>query len=228
MPKSTIRETNLYQPVKRLLEGQGYEVKGEIGSADVVGLRGENELVVVELKTGFSLTLFHQGIERLALCDAVYIAVPRGKGKLFQKAIKNNKRMCRRLGLGLITVRMSDEFVEIHLDPKPYSPRKSTKKKEKLLREFSRLVGDPNTGGATRQGLMTAYRQDAIRCLDVLHAEGPLKAAKVAKISSVEIARRIMADNHYGWFEKVSTGIYGLSENGKVAALEYAAALSGK
>ena len=32
-----IRETDLYEPVKQLLEGQGYEVKGEVGSADVTG-----------------------------------------------------------------------------------------------------------------------------------------------------------------------------------------------
>ncbi len=41
-----IRETDLYAPVKLLLEGQGYEVKGEIGSADVVGVRGECDCAV--------------------------------------------------------------------------------------------------------------------------------------------------------------------------------------
>lgn len=216
-----IRETQLYAPVKTFLEGQGYEVKGEIGAADVVGVRGSDDLVIVELKTGFSLSLFHQGIERLALCDAVYVAVPRGKGKQFQKSIKNNKTLCRRLGLGLITVRMKDGFVEVHLDPLPYQPRKSRKKQTRLLKEFAKLEGDPNTGGATRQGLMTAYRQDAIRCLKVLHEGGPLKAALVAKASGVEIARRLMADNHYGWFEKEERGVYGLSAQGKSAVIEY-------
>jgi hypothetical protein len=33
------RETELYPPVKALLEGQGYEVKSEIGAADVVAVR---------------------------------------------------------------------------------------------------------------------------------------------------------------------------------------------
>ncbi|MDP2731890.1 MAG: hypothetical protein Q8O63_02085, partial [Hoeflea sp.] len=65
-----IREADLYLPVKRLLEGQGYVVKGEVGSADVVALRdGEDEPVIVELKAGFSLSLFHQAIDRQALTD---------------------------------------------------------------------------------------------------------------------------------------------------------------
>lgn len=225
MAADKIRETQLYQPVKSFLENQNYEVKGEVGAADVVGVRGGDELVIVELKTGFSLSLFHQGIERLALCDAVYVAVPRGRGKAFQKSIKNNKTLCRRLGLGLITVRMKDDFVEVHLDPVPYQPRKSKKKQARLLKEFAKLEGDPNTGGATRTGLMTAYRQDVLRCLKVVHKGGPTKAAIVAKATGVENARRIMADNHYGWFIRVETGIYGLSEVGKTALKVYSAEL---
>ena len=76
MPAKTVRETDLYEPVKRLLEGQGYTVKAEIGAADVVACRGDEPPVIVELKTGFSLALFHQAIERLKLCDTVYVAVP--------------------------------------------------------------------------------------------------------------------------------------------------------
>lgn len=34
------REQDLYAPVKALLEAQGYEVKGEVGAADVVAIRG--------------------------------------------------------------------------------------------------------------------------------------------------------------------------------------------
>ncbi len=216
-----IRETDLYGPIKSFLEGQGYEVKGEVGAADVVGVRDGDELVIVELKTGFSLSLIHQGIERLAICDAVYVGVPRGRGKLFQKSLKNNKKLCRRLGLGLIIVRMKDGFVEVLVDPLPYQPRKSKRKQTRLLKEFSRLSGDPNTGGSTRNGLMTAYRQDALRCLKMLHETGPEKAAIVAKSTGVEKARRIMADNHYGWFIRVRTGIYGLSETGEGALVSY-------
>ncbi len=56
-----IRETDLYPPVKAFLQAQGYEVKAEIAEADVVGVRGDEPPVIVELKTGFSLSLVHQG-----------------------------------------------------------------------------------------------------------------------------------------------------------------------
>ncbi|MCY0146473.1 DUF2161 family putative PD-(D/E)XK-type phosphodiesterase [Hoeflea sp. G2-23] len=211
------RETDLYPPVKALLESQGYEVKGEIGAADVVAVRDGGEPLVVELKTSFSLSLFHQAIERQAITDVVYIAVPRGSGRAALKSLKVNTSLCRRLGLGLMTVRLKDGLVEVHADPSPYKPRKSAVKKTRLLREFAKRTGDPNSGGATRQGLMTAYRQDALRCARVLLELGPTKAALVAKTSGVEKARALMADNHYGWFERVATGIYAVCPKGAQA-----------
>ena len=44
----------------------------------------------------------------------------------------------------------------------------------------------------------------------------------VAKLSGVARARPIMADDHYGWFERVSTGIYGLTPKGAAAVAAYA------
>ena len=197
-----MRETELYAPIKAFLEGQGYEVKAEVGAADVVACRDADEPVIVELKTGFSLSLVHQAVARQAVTDAVYIAVPRKTGKRFIAALKQMKSLCRRLGLGLITVRMKDDWVEVHCDPAPYAPRKSKLRKARLLREFAKRDGDPNTGGATRMGLVTAYRQDALRCAAHLVAEGPSKGAAVARATGVEKATRLMADNHYGWFQR--------------------------
>ena len=219
MPGAKPRETDLYEPVKALLEAQGYTVKGEVGAADIVAMKhGADEPVIVELKTGFSLSLFHQAIDRLKLSEAVYVAVPRGSGMAFLRALKANTTLCRRLGLGLITVRLSDGHTQIHLDPAPYAPRQSKPRKARLLKEFAKLEGDPNTGGSTRRGLVTAYRQDALKCLAHLTEHGPLKAALVAKATGVSNARAILSANHYGWFERVETGIYALSPNGQEAA----------
>ena len=206
-----MRETALYGPIKLFLEKQRYEVKAEIGSADVVAVRGEESPVVVELKTGFSLSLFHQATERQTITDRVYIAVPAGQGRGFRRALQKNQTLCRRLGLGLITVRLRDQTVVVHVDPAPYRPRQSKRKKASLLGEFIKRVGDPNLGGATRRRLVTAYRQDALRCVRFLSENGATKAALVAKGSGVDNARRIMSDNHYGWFERVRTGIYDLN-----------------
>lgn len=209
------RETELYAPVKVFLEAQGYEVKAEVAGADVVACRDGDDPVVVELKTAFSLSLFHQGVARLAITDLVYVAVPRGQGKRWLKSLKENKVLCRRLGLGLLTVRLADGFVEPHLDPAPYAPRKSKPRQQRMLREFARRVGDPNTGGQTRQTIVTAYRQDALRCAQHLMEHGPTKGSLVAKATGVDRATRMMADDHYGWFERVEKGIYALTPKGQ-------------
>ena len=69
------REEDLYAPVKVFLETQGYEVKAEVRDCDLVAQRAEEPLVIIELKTSFTLPLVLQGIDRLALSDRVYLAV---------------------------------------------------------------------------------------------------------------------------------------------------------
>lgn len=215
------KETDLYLPVKALLEGQGYTVKGEVGAVDVVACRGDEPPVLVELKTGFSLSLYHQAVARTSISDLVYIAVPRPTGKTARRALKDNLALCRRLGLGLIAIR-SDSRVEVLCDPGPYRPQKSKARKARLLREFQRLSGDPNAGGATRHGIVTAYRQDALRCAAFLAEAGPTKGALVAQATGVATATRLMADNHYGWFERVRTGIYALTDTGRQGLVHWA------
>lgn len=212
-----IRETDLYPAVKAYLEDQGYVVKAEIGAADVVAVRGAEPPVVVELKLGFSLSLFHQCVARFAVTDDVYMVVARQSGKRFAKALKENVRLARRLGLGVITVRLEDNLLEVHCDPGPYAPRKSSKRQGQLLREFAKRQGDPNEGGQTRAGLITAYRQDALKCAMFLFELGASKGADVAAAAQVTTATRIMRDNHYGWFEKVEKGVYGLTPEGAQA-----------
>lgn len=212
------RETDLYPPIKRFLEDQGYVVKSEVGAADVVALRGAEPPVVVELKLGFSLSLFHQCVARQSLTEDVYLAVPRQPGKRFAKAVKDNLKLARRLGLGLITVRLRDGLVQVHCDPGPYQPRLSKARQGALLKEFARRQGDPNDGGQIRSGLVTAYRQDAMKIALYLYEIGASKGADVARETGVPRATRMMADDHYGWFERVETGVYGLTPAGAEAA----------
>jgi hypothetical protein len=209
-----MRETDLYPPIKAFLESLGYEVKAEIGAADVVACRDGAEPVVVELKTAFSLALFHQGIARLAVSDRVYLAVPRKPGRAFAKVVAANVKLARRLGLGLLTVRMEDGLVEVQCDPGPYAPRKDARKRAGLMAEFAKRRGDPNLGGAQGQRV-TAYRQDALACAAYLGAHGPSRGVQVRDGTGVQHATRIMRDNHYGWFENVAKGVYRLSETGE-------------
>ncbi|WP_371168240.1 DUF2161 domain-containing phosphodiesterase [Aliiroseovarius sp. 2305UL8-7] len=209
-------ETELYAPVKSWLEDLGYEVKSEVGPADVVALRDDAPPVVVELKAGFSLTLLQQAVARQSVTDVVYVAVPRWSGKAGWRTFKGNVGLCKRLGLGVLSVRLKDGFVQVHVDPAPFQPRKSKVKLARMLSEFARRDGDPNTGG-TNGKIVTAYRQDAERLAACLAKHGPMRGAVLAKEAGVTNATRMMALNHYGWFERVERGVYGLTALGQAA-----------
>jgi hypothetical protein len=205
-------ETDLYLPVKRHLEAQGYTVKAEVKGCDVVAVRGDEIPVIVELKQSLTLALLYQAVDRLTIAEHVYIAINRPKRGVTGDALK----LCRRIGLGLIVVSSSGS-VEVMADPVAYAPRANTKKRGLLLKEFNARSGDPNIGGSTRKPLMTAYRQDALKCAAHLKANGPTKISVVKAATSVDRAPAIFRDNVYGWFEKTERGVYGLSEVGKVA-----------
>src|SRR5690242_14175324 len=123
-------ESDLYAPVKALLEGQGYSVKGEVTGCDVVGVRGEEPPVIVELKRVFGMALVLQGVNRLVMSDSVYLAVG-----AFPKNIRSVRKLCRRLGLGLMVV--VKQRVDILLDPAPppVKPRKDKRRLGRLLGE---------------------------------------------------------------------------------------------
>jgi hypothetical protein len=202
-------ESDLYAPVKALLEGQGYVVKGEVRGCDVVAVRGAEPPVVVELKRAFGLGLVLQGVDRLVLTDLVYLAVG-----VWPKQMKNVKKLCRRLGLGLLVV--VAERCDVVLDPVPYLPRKNKRKAGRMLGEHARRVGDPNLGGqAMRAPLMTAYRQEALRCARLLAAKGPMKLPDMRQAADVPNAAKILQQDVYGWFERITRGVYALTPAGK-------------
>lgn len=218
-----MREEDLYPPIKAYLQAQGYEVKGEVGACDVVARRGDEEPVVVELKLSFSLALVMQGVARQTMFEQVYLAVPVSGAKGWKLRYRDIIRLCRRLGLGLLAVK--GEEVEAHIDPGSYAPRKNAKRRGRLLKEFEKRVGDPNAGGAVRVKQVTAYRQDALRCARYLLINGPTKAAHVAKATCATRAATLMRADHYGWFERVERGVYGLTPEGAMGLDAFAEAL---
>jgi hypothetical protein len=209
-------ETELYLPVKRFLERLGYEVKAEVGDCDVLAVKGGEPPLIVELKTSFNLQLLLQGIDRQAVTDHVYLAIPEPK----QAVQRDVLRLCKRLGLGLLTV--NREWVEAHLDPAPYQPRKIPRRKNLLLKEFQRRVGDHNAGGSSKRPVVTAYRQDALRCVKFLKGSGASRVCDIAGQAKVERASSILRSDVYGWFFKVDRGIYDLTPKGEAALMVFA------
>jgi len=217
-------EASLYAPVKHFLEGLGFEVKGEVRGCDLVGRRGDEPPVIVELKLRFSLALVLQGVDRLALSERVYLAVPRpprGTRAVMPEA-PAARRLCRRLGLGLIVV--GRNTVAIVEEPVPYRPRPARQKLARLVAEFERRVGDPNIGGMRRTPIVTAYRQDALRCAQALAATGPMRLRDLRAATGVTDAAGILQRNVYGWFARLSRGTYALSACGGEALGQFAEA----
>ena len=227
--KSRISESELYWPVKALLETLGYEVKAEVNNCDVVAVRDDAPTVVVELKVSFSLELVLQGIDRLKISDSVYLAVPApdtaNKRRNWRSRRRSLIKLCRMLGLGLILVApglTKTGQAEIVLDPAPYAPRKNKRQLARLKHEFETRAGDPNTGGVTRTKIVTAYRQDALRCARILDEQGEMKASDVKAQTGVDRAANILLKNHYFWFERVARGIYRLTDRGREDLKSYA------
>lgn len=74
-----LRESDLYGPVRDYLSGLGYEVKGEVKDCDIAAMR-DGEMIVVELKRGFTLELVYQALDRQRVADGVTWRSPCRKG----------------------------------------------------------------------------------------------------------------------------------------------------
>jgi len=225
-PANASVEAALYPAVKAFLERQGYVVRGEVCGCDLVARRGDEAPVIVELKLRFTLPLLLQGVDRLALSPLVYLAVPRpARTRGLRPDAKSVRNLCRRLGLGLILIdgRGSVDAIE---DPVPYRPRQAKRRVQLLLGEFERRRGDLNLGGCSRTPIVTAYRQDALRCARVLAAAGPMQLRELRIASGVAGAAPILQRNVYGWFNRVQHGTYGLTGAGEQALKRFAEAVA--
>ena len=108
-----LNETELYAPVKKLPEEQGYTVRREYFHCDLVAVRGGEPPVIVYLSASTPLCPSStKGSSASASQDAVYLAVAAPTGRKAW-AIWNRKcgavlQLCRRLGLGLMTLDAHD------------------------------------------------------------------------------------------------------------------------
>jgi hypothetical protein len=216
-PPRPALESSLYLPVKRFLEKLGFEAKGEICGCDLVALDGKQPtaVVVCELKLTFTLDLVLQGIDRFAACDEVWLAVQasrRGRGREHDPRVR---KLCRLLGFGLLSVSARGK-IDVLVEPTAWHPRRDAKRRSRIVDEHRRRVGDPATGGSTRQPIMTAYRQQALACAATL-SRAPARPRDLKR--DIPDAAKILQRNVYGWFVRVERGLYGLSNEG-TAALE--------
>ena len=55
---SDFKETDLYEPVKKLLEGMGFSVYSEVKGCDLMAVK-EEKTIIAELKKSFNITLVY-------------------------------------------------------------------------------------------------------------------------------------------------------------------------
>lgn len=215
-----IRETDLYKPVHDYLEALGYQVQGEVKGCDLAAIMGD-DLVVVELKTAFNLKLLSQAVRRQRVTDSVYVAIPLPKGGMRNAGWRDMCMLLRRLELGLITVApdRKENQVEVHFHPNTFDRLKSLRSNKKvrsqIIRETVGRSGQYNTGGSTRTKLMTAYREQAVHIACCMMRYGDMSPAQLRKTGTSSKTQNILRDNHYGWFTKVSRGIYSLNASAR-------------
>lgn len=220
-----MKEAELYQPVKDLLAGLGYNVKSEVAHMDVVATK-DSDMIVVEMKTSFTLKLLLQATQRQKLAEKVYIALPAPTGRQrFSKAFKEYEHLLKRLELGLILVRFtSPPRAEIVFEPKEYSRgpvlARNRKKRLAAISEAENRHDDYNVGG-TNGKIVTVYRENALRAAALLRDNGEMTVKQLREMTGCTQIQPLLYHNHYGWFINASRGIYTLSEAGEQALVTY-------
>ena len=198
-------ESDLYGPVRDYLEQLGYEVKGEVKDCDIAALR-DGELIVVELKRGFTLELIYQAMDRQRVADGVYVAVPLPRRGYMSPHMQEMKSLCRRLELGLIFVGFTSRGVpqiDVAVHPKEASaPRRDQKRRLAVIREHEARTGSVNTGGVSRKKILTVYKEQALLTAKLLRDEGPMRAEDVKKRGGPPNAGVILGRNVLGWFDR--------------------------
>lgn len=224
--KKPIHETDLYEPIREYLEELGYEVQGEVKGCDLAAVMGD-DLIVVEMKTSFNLKLLSQAVKRQRVTDSVYVAIPYPKGGKRTAAWRDMCILLRRLEIGLITVDLAKDGgrVEVHFHPHTFDRLKSLRANKRvrysIIKEAEGRSGHYNTGGASRTKIITAYREQAVHIACCMMKYGNMSPAQLRKMGTSPKTPNILRDNYYGWFTRVSRGIYKLEDSAREFLEEY-------
>jgi hypothetical protein len=195
-------------------------VHGEVGGCDVAARRGQ-ELVLIEIKLVINLELLLQVARRREASRSVYAAVMAPKA--VNKRWRELTRLLKFLEAGLILVfpHSPGGRVEVAFHPETRDHRPRRKVTRALLAEMDGRSRDLNQGGSTRRPIMTAYREEALGAAEALDRLGPSRPRDLRRAGAGGRTGAILRDNHYGWFERIAYGLYGLNEAGRLALGAY-------
>jgi hypothetical protein len=204
-----MKETQLFIPVKILLESLGFEVEAEIEHIDMVAKK-KDRYIAIELKKELNVQVIAQVLKRQTLTDEAYIATFKPTTKVMHSKIYKDKLLIlKRLGIGLITV---DRSATIIKESEVVLPRKNKKKRKRLIETYEQLNKE-NVGGSHRVKRMTLYRKQAMNIAQCI-GRNPKKATQIRKETGIDKSYSILYKNYYGWFEALGKGMYQLSDLG--------------
>ncbi len=218
----TIRETDLYEPLRDYLERHGYMVRGEVKQCDVTATKGE-DLILIELKRGLTIQLLVQATRRQRITDSVYVAIPFPKGGLAGKTWRGTRHVLRRLELGLVLVHLDSEppRVTVALHPTPFKRKKRRDERRAIIEEMAGRSGDYNRGGSVGAKLVTAYRERAIHVACALERAGPASPKELRALGTGPKTQSILYHNYYEWFDRIGKAEYALNQQGANALDDY-------
>ena len=225
--KKPFKETDLYPPLKKYLETNGYRVRSEVKHCDIVASK-DDDFIVIEMKRHLSIDLLIQATKRQSLTGSVYVAIPRPADMGRRSRWSGVRRLLRQLSLGLILVSLDNSaaLVEVMFHPIPHKRKKGGKARRAVLREIGKRSDDYNMGGSTGRKLVTAYRENAIQIACYLEKLGPSTPKALRALETGGKTLSILSSNFYGWFERIARGVYDLTPTGVEALKEYPDLLS--
>ena len=155
-----MRESQLYEPVRRLLKDEFgcQNVYAEVANVDVVGQResnGSTHEIIVEMKKGLTLKLLEQAYDRLGMARSIYIAhlEPKHQGMQINRFLEN---ALDRLGIGIIYVTHDgkEAYVAKRAKPQAINPYIHIVKYINPEVHEQTIGGVPTGGGPTEYSLM--------------------------------------------------------------------------
>lgn len=206
-----ILEKDLFIILKTHFQNQGFEVQAEVMDVDLIFYK-PNFFGLVELKLGFNVTVIYQALERKKICDDVYIAVTKPK-KYSVKEYHRMRNLCKLLTIGLIVIDPITEICKVIIEPSTSQIKKT--KLKKFNQKFQGLVLKNPVGGVTNQKIFTLYFQECFKAALIVRFVDVITPKQLREFDDLKItSQKILGDNYYGWFEKVSRGKYKLSKLG--------------
>ncbi|HCW73280.1 MAG TPA: hypothetical protein DHM90_05210 [Clostridiaceae bacterium] len=206
-----MKETDMYEALKKHFEDMGFKVRSEVRDIDVVALK-DDLLVGIEMKRGLTIELLVQAALRQKTCDLVYLAVPRPRRIVKDKSMNNMLYLLKRMELGLLYVDVEKNTVTEVCPPAFYDldkgRRAKMKEKLRILKEVSRRSVDGNKGGSRGKKLLTAYREDSLRAVALIKVRGVISPKE---LKALGIKETLLSKNYYNWFVKVDHGKYALN-----------------